>query len=229
MEDIKSLKDIIQHIKNSDPKVEIETSKESEDESNNVILFFGSSPMDVLGYNTIDSFDITEYECKYLTQLSKRILYFDTDAKIEKEDDKKLKIEKLKVYALANVDQFWNFSSYITYLFNKKIISEVIPTYTIHSKIKEEKNNRQPRIITGVVSEIVIKDVKQFERANKLLDDAFDIGTIKLPQSIYKCECCKKQGFGYQKCSACKDVYYCSKNCQVINWKNHKLSCKKKN
>jgi hypothetical protein len=30
----------------------------------------------------------------------------------------------------------------------------------------------------------------------------------------------------FKKCSACKVVYYCSRNCQKHNWSNHKTQCK---
>lgn len=29
------------------------------------------------------------------------------------------------------------------------------------------------------------------------------------------------------KCGACKSVYYCSRDCQIADWKNHKLVCNK--
>lgn len=30
----------------------------------------------------------------------------------------------------------------------------------------------------------------------------------------------------FKKCSRCKKVYYCSKECQKRHWPTHKLSCK---
>ena len=32
----------------------------------------------------------------------------------------------------------------------------------------------------------------------------------------------------YKKCSRCKKTFYCSKECQVADWKIHKHSCNKK-
>ena len=29
-------------------------------------------------------------------------------------------------------------------------------------------------------------------------------------------------------CSVCKDVYYCSKTCQINDWKEHQKSCENK-
>ena len=32
---------------------------------------------------------------------------------------------------------------------------------------------------------------------------------------------------GVKACARCERVYYCSKNCQVSDWKRHKLTCKR--
>lgn len=31
----------------------------------------------------------------------------------------------------------------------------------------------------------------------------------------------------FKKCSRCKEVFYCSKECQKCDWKTHKLQCNK--
>lgn len=41
------------------------------------------------------------------------------------------------------------------------------------------------------------------------------------------CQVCKKFGFSLPKCSGCKNVYYCSKECQNSDWKEHKIICGK--
>ena len=43
------------------------------------------------------------------------------------------------------------------------------------------------------------------------------------------CQCifCKKHSEKVmKKCSRCKLVYYCDKNCQQSDWPNHKINCK---
>jgi hypothetical protein len=39
------------------------------------------------------------------------------------------------------------------------------------------------------------------------------------------CQICKKFGMTLSKCSGCKKVYYCSTNCQTIDWRQHKKVC----
>jgi hypothetical protein len=38
------------------------------------------------------------------------------------------------------------------------------------------------------------------------------------------CASCKKPSVS--KCTNCRDVFYCSKECQKRHWKEHKFSCK---
>ncbi len=48
---------------------------------------------------------------------------------------------------------------------------------------------------------------------------------ISLAQTI-ACGKCGKKGEGFQRCAACKEVYYCSKECQKDDWiTRHKKQC----
>ena len=38
------------------------------------------------------------------------------------------------------------------------------------------------------------------------------------------CPMCKK--VAENKCTACKEVFYCSRECQKKHWKTHKIECK---
>jgi len=39
------------------------------------------------------------------------------------------------------------------------------------------------------------------------------------------CAKCGKTGSGFSKCSRCKEVYYCCRDCQKEDWSNHKADC----
>ena len=41
------------------------------------------------------------------------------------------------------------------------------------------------------------------------------------------CQMCGEKSEKMKKCSACKQVRYCSKDCQLEDWNGHKKSCKK--
>lgn len=43
--------------------------------------------------------------------------------------------------------------------------------------------------------------------------------------TIETCQCCSKSDIKMSNCSACKAVTYCSKECQINDWKFHKTRC----
>ena len=43
---------------------------------------------------------------------------------------------------------------------------------------------------------------------------------------VSTCGKCNKIGQGFPKCSACKSISYCSRECQKLDWKWHKIVCK---
>jgi zinc finger MYND domain-containing protein 10 len=65
------------------------------------------------------------------------------------------------------------------------------------------------------------------ERAHMLkLADLYTNNDIEGLTEGFKCGKCQKQAF--KRCSKCKSVWYCSKECQVGDWPNHKSACNKK-
>lgn len=52
------------------------------------------------------------------------------------------------------------------------------------------------------------------------------VATVRqaLPRKLNECEKCGVAA--EKKCSACSKVFYCSKNCQKIDWNFHKVTCK---
>ena len=49
-------------------------------------------------------------------------------------------------------------------------------------------------------------------------------GIEELPEDSGACPTCGK--IATIKCTACKNVYYCNKNCQKKDWKTHRPLCK---
>ena len=45
------------------------------------------------------------------------------------------------------------------------------------------------------------------------------------PRNQTFCHNCRRSGIDYRRCSSCKQVRYCSKNCQRAHWKSHKVHC----
>lgn len=81
---------------------------------------------------------------------------------------------------------------------------------------------------------------EQAVRVNTLLakfkeaKDKFNAMSASTPGYISKdavggtCSHCHKQVEVLNRCSACKSVAYCGKECQKEDWKNHKAVCKAK-
>src|SRR5262249_25618406 len=42
---------------------------------------------------------------------------------------------------------------------------------------------------------------------------------------LRKCERCGKEGPNFPRCGRCKEVYYCSQDCQKKHWTQHKADC----
>ena len=49
-------------------------------------------------------------------------------------------------------------------------------------------------------------------------------GIEELPDDSGTCPACGK--IATTKCTGCKQVYYCNRNCQKKDWKTHKPACK---
>ncbi len=45
--------------------------------------------------------------------------------------------------------------------------------------------------------------------------------------SLKYCANCNISAPNLKKCGRCKDIYYCSRECQVVNWTKHKPNCGK--
>lgn len=55
--------------------------------------------------------------------------------------------------------------------------------------------------------------------------DLYTNNTVEGLLEGFKCNKCQKQA--YKRCSKCKSVWYCSRECQVGDWPQHKEKCKR--
>jgi hypothetical protein len=58
----------------------------------------------------------------------------------------------------------------------------------------------------------------------KEIVDSFNMSQQQALQLLKECGHCKKPNC-IQKCSRCKKVYYCTKECQKSHWTEHKKVC----
>jgi hypothetical protein len=63
--------------------------------------------------------------------------------------------------------------------------------------------------------------------ANRTPDDVVRVILEFLGAQLELCGKCGREAEKMQKCSVCKLVRYCSRECQRQDWKEHKKSCKK--
>jgi hypothetical protein len=129
--------------------------------------------------------------------------------------------------------------------------SPMIGTYTDACMLKEKMEKHSSRMIKlygfteagQQANEDIERKVRTMftlpvyqKRERVFLDMVPKEQLIRLPHvpdpTKVKCFCmhCGKpdkiEGLVLSKCSACKQVYYCSKECQRAGWKDHKKACK---
>jgi hypothetical protein len=102
----------------------------------------------------------------------------------------------------------------------------------LYGEIEEQQQSNAD--VQRKVRQLFMLTAKQLKE-RKFLDTIPKESLVRLPnvpdpKIKYFCTQCGKpdkiEGRNLFKCSACKQVYYCSKECQRADWKNHKESCK---
>lgn len=71
------------------------------------------------------------------------------------------------------------------------------------------------------LNHVVTRDVSQFPTPQNHTSEMIKVSTGSSPC----CSICSKEG-EMKRCSGCKMVFYCSPECQMKDWKSHKLICK---
>ncbi|KAL4477620.1 hypothetical protein ABPG74_002770 [Tetrahymena malaccensis] len=74
-------------------------------------------------------------------------------------------------------------------------------------------------------NEYFLNDKETAKQDMQRLADFYGQNIIDGLMEGFKCELCKKEAT--KRCSQCKTVWYCTRECQVAHWKDHKVSCKK--
>jgi len=115
-----------------------------------------------------------------------------------------------------------------------KLFNEAIKVY--HEVIKKnEKNDEKRERFCKKLAEIlenkycIIRDLKQrlknSEKKQALAELKTELKKLKAQNSKKRrCKNCTNEG--KLVCSACKSVFYCSKECQIQDWKFHTVFCK---
>ena len=94
-----------------------------------------------------------------------------------------------------------------THLASGLMIIDILIQYNARLTDKREINNLRITVETNGTKDLAIK-VREVH-----------------PRDREKCEKCIKPT--PKQCGACGKVYYCSPACQKMDWKFHKVSCKK--
>jgi zinc finger MYND domain-containing protein 10 len=93
----------------------------------------------------------------------------------------------------------------------------------IASQISQNRNWQELReeSLTRLSQSMDESDRQQIQR----LADLYTNNTVEGLLEGFKCKKCEKQAF--KRCSKCKSVWYCSRECQVADWPVHKEACNK--
>lgn len=93
---------------------------------------------------------------------------------------------------------------------DEDIIAGVENIHTLNNKLNKDLNELKSKLYM-IYADIKNDDIKNNKKLTK-----------------HMCNyCSENQETGF-RCGRCQEVFYCNKECQVMDWKNHKLVCQKK-
>ncbi|KAK5648659.1 hypothetical protein RI129_003551 [Pyrocoelia pectoralis] len=99
----------------------------------------------------------------------------------------------------------------------------------IQDKIIAECEGKWKQMARQQLSQIFSKNHAEIVETAQCLNEAYNTELLEKFDDINKKpeRNCVKCGKGaMQRCSRCKSIWYCSRNCQVSHWSNHKEDCK---
>ncbi|KAL6255736.1 hypothetical protein P5V15_012980 [Pogonomyrmex californicus] len=97
---------------------------------------------------------------------------------------------------------------------------EVIPQ--IKSAILEKHHKKWKKLARHQSKYLFTTDTDYIKDAAQILSDVYDLDKLDRIETK-KCSLC--QELSKKRCSRCKEVWYCSRECQVKDWENHKKTC----
>ncbi|XP_011159606.2 zinc finger MYND domain-containing protein 10 [Solenopsis invicta] len=97
---------------------------------------------------------------------------------------------------------------------------EVIPQ--IKSSILEKYHKKWKKLARHQAKFLFTTDASYIKDAAQILSDVYDLDKLDRIEAK-KCLVCQEAS--KKRCSKCKEAWYCSRECQVKDWENHKNIC----
>ncbi|XP_057328442.1 zinc finger MYND domain-containing protein 10 [Microplitis mediator] len=101
------------------------------------------------------------------------------------------------------------------------ICVEIIPQ--IRSSIVDKYRKQWKKIARQQSEYFFNKNTEYVQNMAVILSEAYDLDKIVIDD--YKCVVCND--IATKRCSKCKSIWYCGRECQVKDWTNHKNICEK--
>ncbi|KAG5311054.1 ZMY10 protein, partial [Acromyrmex insinuator] len=97
---------------------------------------------------------------------------------------------------------------------------EVMPQ--IKSSILEKYHKKWKKLAKHQSKYLFTTDTSYIKEVAQILSDVYDLEKLDRIETK-KCSLCQEPS--KKRCSRCKEVWYCSRECQVKDWENHKNIC----
>ncbi|XP_066590949.1 zinc finger MYND domain-containing protein 10 isoform X2 [Prorops nasuta] len=167
-------------------------------------VWFGLREL-LLNPNNASYYEITEFR---LNELMKKYLHETVLDQIAPLIDLKRWLSFLSVSSSRTISQTINV--------------EIIPQ--IRSSIYDKYHKKWKKLAKIQSTHIFTKDVASIASAARILSDAYDLDKIDCIERK-KCFLCEEPA--KNRCSKCKEAWYCGRECQVLDWDCHKDICVK--